>query len=1341
MKRFLSFVLAILMVVGVLPILALSIGATGSEGTTTDDLQLVITEIMPNSVNFSEKITTWKAQMPELFSSCNTGSFYEPVALMPGQNANAYYVLNEGVYTLATGTVQENTVYYRLADASQIYNVFSFVEIYNAGTKSIDLYDYKLAYDPNSAKDGDSVAFDDLAAGGVKSSFRKAGFERVYLDYNTCLKGYYSFDGQKYVKYESVFDRAVMGGVYYRALEDAYFMTNPEQGLLEPGQCAVVWFYTYNDWLAGLSGEHFKAFYEWQCSQANTNYSYDLDFSDVLFLGVSANSKEPLSYGYAEGSFAPTETGSVYYGIVADSVETTEDTARSTDWESWAHWSMYAGTTAGSFLTKVTAEEAKTQVVGYYVKDEANDRFVHAAVVHGTANKNHTAVSGKTYYEWEDVTEAQKVGESDVSDFYVYEADAKVFVKPSAEKNTCDADGKALDEVSYYTFTRADTTVTANSTNVVGFFLYDAESNSYVRPSWEDQTCSQKGLALSALSYYKLNLDNDPIVVGETDVSSYFTYDQKTNTYSNVSLEKGTADEKGKAVKGVFYYMVDLSVVKDQDVYAFAKDAYSTNFLYGFDRNAVIKQGTAYTAAPSDPSPGILTNVQRMSLPGTAVNNTSPELVITEVAPNPVGTGAYEYVEIRNVSDHPINVFEYSFVMQTSAYTRLRYEFFNKVSTIVPGDYGHIGAASSNSHHYIDLPSNMNYDEGWIDPGEVSILWGYSSESFAARATVDSFCTFYNIDSAQTKVFMMDTNTATSYHSNLPNTGLLMYGLARNDKIGWTGEPYVSSPLLSPVTYGHGSANNVNIGVSLDACESFVLTDPVAVSFNNKGLEAGYAYQFVWESRNGSMSKLGSLLEMGSMVEYVSDNEAYFSNPCVDDSWLSSPGVLTKVQNEAFDATANGGRYIYHLTEFDNLGVLSTYKSAYGRLGLAQTGNAALDADHDANVTASANLLSVKNGQLIVSNQGDKVDYMLLTGKLPAALAAGDYVIEYSMTYAAGNPEGAYSGLLFGFKGESSTYASSIVKLSGDVESNVLVEGVPATLAANARVAVADGATLAEKAVKVRIEISAKNGIKVYVDDVLRSATASEAELASWAAFTEKSDVADIALVTTAGTAVTYDYISVYADSAPEEEDSSFSYIGELDDGRQLYFHNNIMGVPMYANAKITEAQTSAIFGESTKIAFVGEVDATYWSKMSTRFGAKASILTLRADDLALASSYTVEALDKAGVKYWIDRDVEAEMYGASYQLSADLHEIFSGYYTDAYTALLVLEFETVLGTVTLYSERGNSQSVKQMLMSATLDNSKDRTDVYCYDAGDGTWSRYTAAQRKYFADICKNAI
>jgi hypothetical protein len=239
------------------------------------------------------------------------------------------------------------------------------------------------------------------------------------------------------------------------------------------------------------------------------------------------------------------------------------------------------------------------------------------------------------------------------------------------------------------------------------------------------------------------------VTIGVTDVigGTYAVKLEDTGKFAFPNVDDGTADANGCAVLGFQYYTVDINGGSNKPTLANKNDMKSANFLYGFNANAPLEEGWPYTIGNSALTPGQLTHVQRDVLPNGKTETSVPEIVITEVCPDSVGNDEYEYLEVVNTSGHAINIYDYTVLVRTSSYQdNINNEYFNRYNTLIPGNVGNILAADPGSYYYHKAPTNPDYESGWLQPGEVAVLWSYYTETYAANATFDDFYNFYELD-------------------------------------------------------------------------------------------------------------------------------------------------------------------------------------------------------------------------------------------------------------------------------------------------------------------------------------------------------------------------------------------------------------------------------------------------------------------------------------------------------------------------------------------------------------------------------------------------------------------
>lgn len=1085
MKKFLSLLLAVLMVVSAVPFFVFSAAAVdeGEAGAAAEEEsfpELIITEIYANSINYCQNAATWLADWPE-----EVGFYSAPqpgVSYFRGKSFSTGASLGSGIYkkttaadgtvtfVSATGTAEAGVEYYDLVSSSEQYDNYQYIEVYNSGTEPIDLYDYKLAYDSSDSYeetyDTDSpIKFMEIKAGGVQSSLHM-GFERIKLAEGTALSSgdtqYYTKSGNSFIPCAAG-TTAVSGTEYYRKMADGgeYFVTNPETAILQPGQCAVLWFYTQIDNRCGAKTEYFRQYFEYNSASAENK----LDMSDVLILGIESNN-EGNNCGYSSAvnaGFKIALDGQKRYGIVKKDYGLLYDNNFDTQWVSSVRWENYAGYNDAKTATTASVVAGVTTVTsGYFIKDSVTGYYILP-----TAGTDETIANGTA----------------------------------SADKN-----GKALEGVVYYTLKL---------------------SNSNLAPSSGQEPVSHK------------------------------------------------------------------------------LDRTSVNYIYGFDSNSSLTDGTAYTVSDYGVTPGFLTEVQKAVLPNGTQETSVPKLVITEVVPDNTGKDAYEYVEVVNTSGSVINIFDYSFVARGSSYmTNSVNEFFNKFNPLIPGDYGNILAAEPGAIYYDVAPTNITYEEGWLEPGEVVVLWSYFAESAQIGATFDDFYAYYGLDRS-VKVIAMDSDNSTysgrTQRQNLGNNGSYIYGLVANENLEYYGDMYTSNAIMKPVVYSSGCVSANNYGISISDAECFVLAASIFATCSNVGggLGEDYGYQYIWTENKGLNNKCGAYYTYARLTRWGSETSFSFTGSVVTEEWKASPGTLLPRQKTALTTNHGSGRYVLYMQDFEGLGSVSGYENVAALLGISAVSadqNSTMSTAHTANVTATEvgenSLLAIKDGKLYITNQGEADEYLILmSDAILDSYRQTNFTIEYSMTYGAELTGNGYSGVLFDFNAKTNSYGAPILRLNGTGSSSVYLNGVEYSVEDSASTEHAAptmaGDTLYERLfpaspadesaeaagtaessfagvqLNVRIEVSFNNGVTVYVNDVEVSETkraASSEAFANWAFFAEEGEGSDLALVTTPGVSVAYDYIMVYSDTlGTNADDMDFSslYITELFMGGGSYIYKS----------------------------------------------------------------------------------------------------------------------------------------------------------------------------------------
>ncbi|MBO5355131.1 MAG: hypothetical protein J6B09_03600 [Clostridia bacterium] len=1038
MKKFLSFLLAVLMIVSVMvPMLTLLVSAEGDadENETpeivSDFPELVISEYHANAVYYSNVYNTLiggnateetKFLASTMYPKGCGEVLYAPTYVAVGASVGGLYVKNvdwvtgEITFDPAGGTAVEGVQYHRRYNFTGNDNeIVEFIEVYNSGSEPINLYDYQIVRDKDAFKHGDVPMYIDLYGGPLAAAahgqyFKKAGNITAF---DPSIAYYTKRNEYTYVPVNPNGTPDPNTTYYYEVPEGA-FVDNPseEEGAwLQPGQVAVLWNFTYRDWQYNITEEIFKAYF-------STAYGFGQNWDDILFLGMDGNHSETDRYIPKKQTITDSEMsegGCVRIGIVHDDIaaEKHDDTMYDTDWVSWVLHAYYFGI------------------------------------------------------------------------------------------------------------------------NYNGSFA----------------------------------LQNTVIGVTKVTEGGYLVYDQKRDEYVPVSQAAGTADKKGCAVAGVQYYKASAAVATN------GTNSRSVAYLYGLDASANIKEGRAYTNNSAGVSPGVLDNIQEAVFPNYSRSveelSKTPRLVITEVVPDNGKSDAYEYIEVLNVSGAPLNVFDYTFVGHPDNISHYNEQYFSKVSPIIPGDYGSILASTVVTKYqegYAALaPTNVSYQNGWLQPGEAALLWMFTPNSYTEQATFDKFRSHYKIDES-VKVFAIDgdgTNgTGRPHRQDLQDTGLSMYGVISNDKLMWSNNKYTSDPVLQAITYSSGLTRQTTRGVNIRDCESFVLCAALHVAFANATIGTDYGYQYVWGNTHGTTNKCGSYLRM-SYASSCGGQDFSGTGSVVTDAWKASPGKLIAEQKTGLATNANKDRYIVYMQDFNGYGTITGYDAVAAKLGLSGINDA-----HSANVEATeskgVSFLEIRDGKLYVNNKGSADDYMtLLSDDVLSLLDDQSFTIEYAMTYneKSMNNQNGYSGILYSFDANNMTYGAPIVRVSGygnnaislgdgliDIDGGEgsansmankdLPNDAPLTLYERLYgdidsidsffdvPSLDSSSMLAGKPLTVRIDVDRENGVTVTVNGV---AVYSTTDLDQWNQFLETKGT-DLVLATSANISASYDYITVYTD-------------------------------------------------------------------------------------------------------------------------------------------------------------------------------------------------------------------
>ncbi len=227
----------------------------------------------------------------------------------------------------------------------------------------------------------------------------------------------------------------------------------------------------------------------------------------------------------------------------------------------------------------------------------------------------------------------------------------------------------------------------------------------------------------------------------------------------------------------------------------------------------------------------------------------------------------YEFLEVYNNSDKPINIYDYMLGYQGSSAKNVS-EYFERLvqeyTPILPGSdwidapyNAYDGLWSGTS---VKRPVNPAYEEGVLQPGEVAVLWSYNSDSHKCHATFEQFRTFWSVPD-NVKVFIFDANSSRDRNFNIKNDGtgtyIIMqacdkYPLRRSDESSGTfnteGGKYLSRYYNLQENWSYETAPEI---VSW-AVVCFNVYDPLYTFYNNNGENASKAnYTMEYAPYNG----------------------------------------------------------------------------------------------------------------------------------------------------------------------------------------------------------------------------------------------------------------------------------------------------------------------------------------------------------------------------------------------------------------------------------------------------------------------------------------------------------
>lgn len=183
-------------------------------------------------------------------------------------------------------------------------------------------------------------------------------------------------------------------------------------------------------------------------------------------------------------------------------------------------------------------------------------------------------------------------------------------------------------------------------------------------------------------------------------------------------------------------------------------------------------------------------HVQYDKIKVTVDPDEEPELLITEAASTAFGNDAFEYVEVYNNASKAVNIYDYVLINQTIADSMKHAQNTApaNIVTMYPGAHTYKSVATdkkSGDPLYSLTLTNPDYAGGWLQPGEVALIWNTADAMHSGTAqkpvanekawnyTVADFRKELAV-SDSVKVFMAYND----YNTTLENSGRYLLALA-----------------------------------------------------------------------------------------------------------------------------------------------------------------------------------------------------------------------------------------------------------------------------------------------------------------------------------------------------------------------------------------------------------------------------------------------------------------------------------------------------------------------------------------------------------------------------------
>ncbi|MBR2353741.1 MAG: hypothetical protein IKA76_04470 [Clostridia bacterium] len=283
-------------------------------------------------------------------------------------------------------------------------------------------------------------------------------------------------------------------------------------------------------------------------------------------------------------------------------------------------------------------------------------------------------------------------------------------------------------------------------------------------------------------------------------------------------------------------------------------------------------------------------------------------LLITEAGANGVTNGQHEYLEVYNNSDKALNIYDYAIIAsgfntyfnprQSKAALWTKNIGQNEVILAYPGAHTFNSIKkdeTTGASLYSITHTNPAYEEGWIQPGEVALLWnttnamhnsGYNSPTdINWTQTVDSFRAGQGANAADCKVFMFYND----YNHAFSNSGNYVIALMDRDTF---------QPGFDPAT-GEGDQAIVSAPADLRKADSFVNVNAYADNVDKRGHYTASTIPLAKYDYLYNTEKIDGIALEGTVIALGAAN--------------MTPGILEDNQKRALTVTVDGKAHKVYL--------------------------------------------------------------------------------------------------------------------------------------------------------------------------------------------------------------------------------------------------------------------------------------------------------------------------------------------------------------------------------------------------------------------------------------------